>query len=55
MTKNDPGGRESASHYKERLKRTAMAIPEDVISKGVACIKKRAQQCYDNEGGTHPT
>ncbi|CAE8671507.1 unnamed protein product, partial [Polarella glacialis] len=44
MTKNDPGGREAASHYKERLKRTAMAIPEDVISKGVACIKKRAQQ-----------
>ncbi len=50
MTKNSPKKLESVDAYKERLRRTAMAIPEAVVRKGVKNMKKRIQNCYDNDG-----
>jgi hypothetical protein len=50
MTKNRPKKLESVDTYKERLRRTALAIPESVVRKGVKNMKKRIQNCYDNGG-----
>ena len=54
MAANAPAGRESAAKYKARLRRTAMGIPADVIRKGVAAIKGRAQAIFEADGGNIP-
>jgi hypothetical protein len=50
MVKNAPA-RESVAAYKTRLRRTAFAIPEDVIRKGIESMKKRCKAVYEAEGG----
>ena len=50
MTKNKPKKLESVDVFKKRLRRTALGIPESVIRKGVKDMKKRIQNCYENDG-----
>ena len=50
MEKNKPTRLESVEAFKARLRRTALAIPEAVIRKGVANLRKRVQDCYKNNG-----
>ena len=50
MTANRPRGKESIVAFKGRLRKTAMAIPEAVIRKGVQNIKKRARAIFDAGG-----
>ena len=50
MTKNKPKKLESVDVFKKRLRRTALGIPESVIRKGVKNMKKRIQNCYENDG-----
>ena len=42
---------ESVEAYKERLKKTAMAIPSDVIKRAVESIQVRAKQVVAAKGG----
>ena len=42
---------ESIAGYKARLRRTALAIPEEVIHKAVVGIRTRAQAVIDAKGG----
>jgi hypothetical protein len=51
---NAPKKKESLTAFKERLRRTAMGIPASVIRKGVASMKKRAQQVVKAGGGDIP-
>ena len=53
MENNKPKGKESMDAFKARLRRTALGIPQRVILKGVASMKKRAKQIYD-AGGNDP-
>ena len=39
--------KESMAAFKQRLRRTALAIPSPVIRKAVAGMKKRARAIYD--------
>ena len=39
---------------KARLRRTAMATPEDVVRNMLGDIKTRAQSIYDHDGGHIP-
>ena len=45
---------ETADQYKERLKRTAMAIPQAVIRKAIMAIKTRAEAVVQANGGDIP-
>ena len=54
MSMQKPPRDETVDGFKDRLRRTALAIPERVIKKMVAGIQKRAQGIYDNEGGHLP-
>lgn len=50
MEKNAPAVAESVDSFKKRLRRTALAIPESVIRKGVADLMPRVQWCAANGG-----
>ena len=50
MSKNVPKKLESMDVFKARLKRTALSIPMTIIKKGVANMKQRVQNCFDNDG-----
>jgi hypothetical protein len=50
MAKNTPKKLESVDAFKQRLRRTALAVPEAVIRKGLENMKKRIQNCYENGG-----
>ena len=50
MTKNKPKKLESVDVFKKRLRRTALGIPESVIRKGLENMKKRIQNCWENDG-----
>ena len=50
MSKNAPKKLESMDAFKLRLRRTALAIPEAVIRKGVANMKERVADCFKNGG-----
>jgi hypothetical protein len=50
MQKNAPPGVESVDSFKKRLRRTALAVPEFVIRKGVADLTPRVQWCAANGG-----
>ena len=51
MVANAPTARETKQQFMARLRRTALNIPEDVIRRGVASMKKRAQAVFDAKGG----
>ena len=46
--------KESEAKYDARLRRTALAIPEAVIRRGAASVKRRAQAIYEAKGGNIP-
>ena len=50
MQKNAPPGVESVDDFKKLLRRTALAVPESVIRKGVADLVPRVQWCAANGG-----
>ena len=54
MQKNVPSGVESVDAFKKRLRRTALAVPESVIRKGVADLLPRVQWCAANGGADIP-
>ena len=54
MRANQPAGRETKQDFMARLRRTAFGIPEAVIRRGVASVKKRAQAIFDAKGGNIP-
>ena len=45
------GKRETRVAFIRRLKRTAMSIPSDVITKSIGSMKKRCQLLVQAEGG----
>ena len=54
MGQQKPPRNETVDAFKQRLRRTAMAIPEGVIKKMVSAIPRHAQGIYDNNGGHLP-
>jgi hypothetical protein len=50
MAKNAPKRLESVQAFKARLRRTALAIPEAVVRKGVSNMKDRVKNCFANRG-----
>ena len=50
MQTSTPTHVESISDFKARLRRVALGIPEAVIRKSVADLKKRIVDCYNNDG-----
>ena len=46
--------KESAEKFKQRLRKTAMSIPESVVRKMLTSIKGRAQSIYEMNGGHIP-
>ena len=47
MAKHKTKPKKSMAAFKQRLRRTALAIPSPVIRKAVAGMKKRAKAIYD--------
>ena len=54
MQKGKAPRNETATAYKARLRRTAMAIPEKVIRKMLADMKPRVESIYKHKGGHIP-
>ena len=52
MDESDPKGRETAMAFKKRLRKTAMATPRADVRKMVACIRSKAQEIFDAQGGS---
>ena len=50
MAKNAPKRLESVQAFKARLRRTALAIPEAIVRKGVSNMKDRVKNCFANRG-----
>ena len=50
MVASKPRRLESKDAFAKRLRTTALAIPSAVIRKGVADLKARARNCYENDG-----
>ena len=50
MAKGEPSVLETVDAFKARLRRTALAVPECVIRKGVADMRARLRDCYSNGG-----
>jgi len=50
MAKNAPKRLESVQAFKARLKRTALAIPEGIMRKGVSNMKERVKNCFGKCG-----
>ena len=50
MPKNAPKRLESVQAFKARLRRTALAIPEAIVRKGVSNTKDRVNNCVANRG-----
>ena len=50
MVASKPRRLESKDAFAKRLRTTALAIPSAVIRKGVADLKARAKNCYENDG-----
>ena len=50
MARNAPKGPETVVSFKRRLRRTALAIPEAVIRKGIADMKGRIGNCFKHRG-----
>ena len=50
MTKNEPAVLETVQKFKARLRRTALGVPEAVIRKGIADLKPRLHNCFENGG-----
>ena len=54
MNRSKASKNDSLEQFKARLRRTAMATPEDVVRKMLGDIKTRAQSIYDHDGGHIP-
>ena len=51
MKASEPKRIETNEAFKNHLRKTALSVPESVIRKGVADMKKRVQGCFDEKGG----
>ena len=51
MAARTPRGRETMSQYKQRLRRTAMSIPETIVRKAVEALPARAAAVVQAGGG----
>ena len=54
MAKQTAPKHETLDGFKARLRRTALAIPEEVIRKMIGSMVWRTQSVYDNDGGHIP-